>query len=123
VIASAMASIVRRLAAAAVLALASAGTPAQAGNPPQLIVDGTVHFVPGESSPGTCRVLVHSSTIALSAFAGVVACLTGLAALWAGKPFGTPADYLLAFLRGFGIDGSIRGFSAVASRLRGAAST
>jgi len=55
----------------------------------------------------------------LSGFALVIASLTGLSVLYVGKVFGTPADYVGAFLWGFGIDSSIRGVATILSSVRG----
>jgi hypothetical protein len=53
----------------------------------------------------------------LSAFALIVATATGLLMLYAGKTFGSLTNYLEAFLWGFGIDGSVRGFGNVLKKL------
>lgn len=53
----------------------------------------------------------------LSLIALIVATTTGLLMLYAGKTFGSLASYLEAFLWGFGIDGSVRGFGNVFKKL------
>jgi hypothetical protein len=58
----------------------------------------------------------------LSLVALVLACLTGLLYLYAGKPFGTINDYLLAILWGFGIDNTVRGFAPVLAKITGSGS-
>ena len=63
---------------------------------------------------------LRRASLLLSGLAVVVASLTGLLALWVNKPFGTPGDYILAMLWGFGIDSSIRGLSGVVAKMRGA---
>src|SRR5262249_33253367 len=47
----------------------------------------------------------------MTGLALVVAPVTGMLALYAGKNFGTLADYLTAFLWGFAIDTGVRGFA------------
>jgi hypothetical protein len=53
----------------------------------------------------------------LSGVSLVLAALTGLLYLYVGKPFGSLSDYLLALFWGFGIDSSVRGFTAVLKRV------
>lgn len=55
--------------------------------------------------------------LVLSLVAVVLASLTGLLALYIGQAFGTISDYVVAFLWGFGIDSSVRGFAAVLAKL------
>jgi hypothetical protein len=52
-----------------------------------------------------------------SAIAAGVAIGTGLWLLYAGKPFGTAAQYAEAFVWGFGIDNTVRGFAAVMRKI------
>lgn len=52
-----------------------------------------------------------------SATSLVLACLTGVLALYVGKTFGSLSDYLLALLWGFGLDNSIRGFAAISKKI------
>lgn len=47
----------------------------------------------------------------------VVAVAVGLLALYFGKPFGTPIDYVQAFLWGFGTDFAVKGFAAIHQRV------
>lgn len=49
----------------------------------------------------------------------LVATVTGLWLLWAGKIFGTPSQYIEAFVWGFGMDSSVRGVAQVMAKLRG----
>lgn len=60
---------------------------------------------------------IKTGDLVLSLIAVVLASLTGLLALYIGKSFGTISDYVVAFLWGFGIDSSIRGFAAVLAKL------
>jgi hypothetical protein len=53
----------------------------------------------------------------VSAIAAVVAVVTGLWVLYTGKPFGTLAQYSEAFVWGFGIDNTVRGFAAVLKKV------
>jgi hypothetical protein len=56
---------------------------------------------------------LQTSDLTLSLIALILASLTGLLYLYVDKNFGSFQDYLLAFLWGFGIDNSIRGFASV----------
>lgn len=54
---------------------------------------------------------------ALAIISLVVATVTGLSMLYSNRVFGTMANYLEAFVWGFGIDSSVRGLAAVAKKL------
>jgi hypothetical protein len=62
---------------------------------------------------------VFYADITLAVVALIVSVITGIWVLWAGKVFGTAAQYIEAFVWGFGIDSSVRGFGAVMKRLTG----
>lgn len=47
----------------------------------------------------------------------LLAAVTGLLQLYADKSFGSPEDYLIALLWGFGVEKSVRGFNAVYASL------
>jgi hypothetical protein len=54
----------------------------------------------------------------ISLFTIVLASLTGILALYfTGRPFGSLADYLGAFIWGFGLDAGVKGLSAVRTKL------
>lgn len=59
---------------------------------------------------GARRQLARSEWL-MTGLALIVAPATGMLALYAGKNFGTLADYLTAFLWGFAIDTGVRGFA------------
>ena len=60
---------------------------------------------------------IMRNELTLSIIALVLATVTGVIFLYSGKVFGTLVDYLMAILWGFGIDNSIRGFSAVLGKI------
>lgn len=60
---------------------------------------------------------IQAVDIALSLVALVLACLGGLAFLYVGKTFGSLADYVGAATWGFGLDNSVRGFSAILKKI------
>jgi hypothetical protein len=72
-----------------------------------------ITILPGEKEKYVIKLkrMLKSADFVIFGMAVVLASLTGLLYLSLGKPFGTPQDYLLAFLWGFGIDNSVRGFS------------
>lgn len=47
----------------------------------------------------------------------VLATLSGVLVLYIDKPFGSMSDMIVAFLWGFGLDGTVRGFSPIFKRL------
>jgi len=53
----------------------------------------------------------------LAIISALIATTSGIWLLYAGRVFGTPANYLEAFLWGFGIDNGIRGVAAVMQRV------
>jgi len=57
--------------------------------------------------------------LTISGVALLLAAITGLLYLYLGtrKPFGSIQDYLLAFLWGFGIDNSVRGFTDILKKI------
>ncbi len=61
------------------------------------------------------NILINESI--LSGFALALAALTGLYALYVNHPFGTLENYILAFLWGFGIDATIKGFTNISKKL------
>jgi hypothetical protein len=66
-----------------------------------------------EEIRGGIRTANWGITIAALLIAGV----TGLIYLYMGKPFGSPKDYFLALLWGFGINESVKGFTEVYGRI------
>jgi hypothetical protein len=82
-------------------------------------LDERITVLPGARVDQSQRILarVQRSDLLLSLVALVLAGLTGVLALYVGKAFGTLSDYLLAFLWGFGIDNSVRGFAGVLSKI------
>jgi hypothetical protein len=65
------------------------------------------------------RWTVDSYDLLISAIAAVVAIVSGLWLLYAGKAFGSLAQYAEAFVWGFGIDNTVRGFAAVMKKVSG----
>jgi hypothetical protein len=53
----------------------------------------------------------------LALISALVATTSGIWLLYAGRVFGTPANYLEAFLWGFGIDNSVRGIASVMQKV------
>ena len=78
-------------------------------------------ILPGETEIelGEINSQIRRSEIFISAIALILAALTGLIYLYIGNAFGSLRDYLVAFLWGFGIDNSVRGFSAVLKKATG----
>jgi hypothetical protein len=76
-------------------------------------------ILPGANVVQSRQILrnIKRGDLLLSLIALVLAGLTGLLALYIGQAFGTLSDYVVAFLWGFGIDNSVRGFAAVMSKL------
>lgn len=72
------------------------------------------------------RIVQHRlwlADLALSGLSLLLASLTGISALYLGKVFGTPGDYLAAFLWGFGIDSSVKSLAAILATVRGPRAT
>jgi hypothetical protein len=65
---------------------------------------------------GAMGALVRNEVLVMS-IALLLAAATGLLQLYVDKSFGSPEDYLVALLWGFGVEKSIRGFNAVYSTL------
>lgn len=61
---------------------------------------------------GAMGALIRNEVLVLS-IALLLAAVTGLLQLYVDKSFGSPEDYLVALLWGFGVEKSIRGFNAV----------
>lgn len=77
-----------------------------------------VRPAPEDERRARLREDLRAEELLLSAIALAVATLSALGALYFGKVFGTPADYATAFLWGFGVDVSVRGFGNVLATLR-----
>lgn len=75
--------------------------------------------LPGAKAVESRNILrnIKTGDLILSLIAVVLASLTGLLALYIGHAFGTISDYVVAFLWGFGIDSSVKGFAAVLAKL------
>jgi len=75
--------------------------------------------LPGAKAVESRNILrnIKTADLILSLIAVVLASLTGLLALYIGHAFGTISDYVVAFLWGFGIDSSVKGFAAVLAKL------
>jgi hypothetical protein len=71
----------------------------------------------------TIRRMILATEIGQSAVAAAIATLTAMLGLYANKPFGTLTDYLTAFLWGFGVDATVKGFVSVFQKVRGGATT
>jgi hypothetical protein len=65
------------------------------------------------------RWTIDSYDLLISGIAAVVAIVSGLWLLYAGRAFGSPAQYAEAFVWGFGIDNTVRGFAAVMKKVSG----
>lgn len=65
---------------------------------------------------GAVGALIRNEILVLI-IAMLLAAVTGLLQLYADKSFGSPEDYLVALLWGFGVEKSIRGFNAVYATL------
>jgi hypothetical protein len=78
-----------------------------------------VEILPGKSemSVKAIKKTIFFADFAISVAALLLASVTGVIYLYMGKPFGSLEDYLLALLWGFGIDNSVRGFTAVYGRI------
>lgn len=80
-----------------------------------------IMILPGqkEKSLTDIRNSFFYTDLTISGVALVLAAITGLLYLYlgTGKPFGSIQDYLLAFLWGFGIDNSVRGFADVLKKI------
>lgn len=76
-------------------------------------------ILPGAKAVESRNILgnIKTGDLILSLVAVVLASLTGLLALYIGHTFGTISDYVVAFLWGFGIDSSVKGFAAVLAKL------
>jgi len=74
---------------------------------------------PGEIEQARAGILkdIVQNELTLSIIALVLATITGLIFLYSDKVFGSLVDYLMAILWGFGIDNSIKGFSAVLGKI------
>jgi hypothetical protein len=79
----------------------------------------TVMILPGPTEKALKQILqkIRINEAILSGFAFALAALTGLLALYANKPFGSLENYFLAFIWGFGIDTSIKGFSNISKKI------
>jgi len=80
-----------------------------------------VKILPGRTERSLEQIRRHLQLgdLVLSGIALVLASLTGLLYLYVDKTFGSLQDYLLAFLWGFGIDSSVRGFTDVLKKITG----
>lgn len=80
-----------------------------------------IMILPGqkEKSLAAIRNRLFYTDLTISGVALLLAAITGLLYLYlgTGKPFGSIQDYLLAFLWGFGIDNSVRGFTDVLKKI------
>ena len=80
-----------------------------------------IMILPGqkENSLTHIRNILFYTDLTISGVALLLAAITGLLYLYlgTGKPFGSIQDYLLAFLWGFGIDNSVRGFADVMKKI------
>jgi hypothetical protein len=80
-----------------------------------------IMILPGqkEKSLTDIRNSLFYTDLTISGVALLLAAITGLLYLYlgTGKPFGSIQDYLLAFLWGFGIDNSVRGFTDVLKKI------
>ena len=65
---------------------------------------------------GAVGALIRNEVLVIG-IAMLLAAVTGLLQLYVDKSFGSPEDYLVALLWGFGIEKSIRGFNAVYATL------
>lgn len=88
--------------------------------------DGTIQHLTtnvqvsrGKTESQLMRLLhkIQFGDLLLSLIALLLATLTGLLYLYIGKPFGSLAEYIGAFIWGFGIDNSVRGFAAVLQKI------
>jgi len=89
---------------------------------PKLSVSTEIQVLRGRAEQGIelKQSQVQSIDFGLSLIAAVLAGLTGLLYLYVDKAFGSPSDYMLALLWGFGIDNSVRGFSDVLKKITAA---
>lgn len=74
---------------------------------------------PEERARANARKSLDSYDFAVSAISVIVAVATGMWLLYAGKAFGTLAQYTEAFVWGFGIDNTVRGFTSVMKKVSG----
>jgi hypothetical protein len=65
---------------------------------------------------GAVGALIRNEVLVMS-IAMLLAAITGLLQLYVDRSFGSPEDYLVALLWGFGVEKSIRGFNAVYASL------
>ena len=79
----------------------------------------SVTVLPGRTQDRLNRLLgeVRAADVALVMVAIILACFTGILTLYVNKPFGSLTDYLGALLWGFGVDSSVRGFTAVFKKI------
>lgn len=77
--------------------------------------------VPIENQIADIQAELDRNSRALTLIAFLFASVTGMLALYFGNAFGSAKDYLVAFLWGFGIDNSVRGFQSVYQKLTGKA--
>jgi hypothetical protein len=58
-----------------------------------------------------------AATLAVLSISLLLATISGLVALYFGKTFGAPTDYIAAVFWGFGLDSGVRGFTAIFKKL------
>lgn len=82
-------------------------------------IPGQVEILPGQTEMSVKEIekTLRLTDWVIFGTAVILAGLTGMVFLYVGKPFGSLQDYLSAFLWGFGIDSSIKGFSAVYGKI------
>jgi hypothetical protein len=79
----------------------------------------TVMILAGPTEKALSEILrkIRLNDRILSGIALLLASLTGVLALYVNKPFGSLENYLLAFIWGFGIDNTVRGFSTILKKI------
>jgi len=91
---------------------------ARPGLPPRVFTAGIlVGHSPVQEQIEQTAAALWKLDLLISAIAAIVAVVSGLWLLYSGKPFGSVAQYAEAFVWGFGVDNTVRGFAAVAKKL------
>lgn len=89
-----------------------------AGTPSRVFTASViVGHSPVQEEIGKTAAALWELDLLISAIAAIVAVATGLWLFHSGKPFGSVAQYAEAFVWGFGVDNTVRGFAAVAKKL------
>jgi hypothetical protein len=89
--------------------------PEQAEGVPPPIAAGRQRATTARTRAGYARYAVQAASV-------VFATVTGIMALYLGKPFGTGVDYLIAGFWGFGSDSAVKSADDMLKRLRGMSS-